>query len=99
MFSFSYFQSLQITEPLTIKSVKERVKKCSCVILELVNKVMVGDLQRGFPGARVDVGGRSPVVVHKVGNTVHSEPHLPALRQRLLIQQPESGSNSINGQG
>lgn len=64
---------------------------------ELV-KVMVGDLQRGFPGARVDVGGRSPVVVHKVGNTVHSEPHLPALRQRLLIEQPESGLNYINGQ-
>lgn len=56
---------------------------------------MVEDLQRGFPSARVNVGGRSPVVVHKVGNTVHSEPHLPALRQRLLIQQPESGLNYI----
>lgn len=69
---------------------------CNIVkFVELVNKVMVGDLQRGFPSARVNVGGRSPVVVHKVGNTVHSEPHLPALRQRLLIQQPKSGLNYI----
>lgn len=66
-----------------------------CDIVKFVNKMMVGDLQRGFPSARVNVGGRSPVVVHKVGNTVHSEPHLPALRQRFLIQQPESGLNYI----
>lgn len=46
------------------------------------------DLQRGLPGAGVDVGGGPPVVVHKVGDAVHGEPHLPALRQRLVIQQP-----------
>lgn len=95
MSSFNYFQSLQITALLTIKSSQE-MPLCNIVkFVELVNKVMVGDLQRGFPSARVNVGGRSPVVVHKVGNTVHSEPHLPALRQRLLIQQPESGLNYI----
>lgn len=46
------------------------------------------NLQWGFPCARVDVGCGSPVVVDKVGNTIHSEPHLPALWQGLIIQQP-----------
>lgn len=49
---------------------------------------MGGDLQRGLPGAGVDVGGGPPVVVHKVWDAVHGEPHLPALRQRFLIKQP-----------
>lgn len=47
------------------------------------------DVQWGLPSARVDVGGRSPVVVHKVRNTVHGEPHLPALWEWLVIQQTE----------
>lgn len=47
------------------------------------------NLQWGFPCARVDVGCGSPVVIYKVGNPIHSEPHLPALWQRLVIQQPK----------
>lgn len=57
--------------------------------VEVVNKI-VGDIQRGFSSARVDVGGRSPVVIYKVGNTIYSEPHLPALWKRLLIQQSKN---------
>lgn len=46
-------------------------------------------LQRGFPCARVNVSGGPSVVVHEVRNTIHSEPHLPALWQRLVIQEPK----------
>lgn len=45
------------------------------------------DLQWWFASARVDVSGGSPVVVHKVRNTINSEPHLPAFWKGLLIEQ------------
>lgn len=63
---------------------------CCCSGAGTEQKADGGDLQRGFPSAGVNVGGSPPVVVHEVGNSVHGEPHLPALRQRLLIQQPGS---------
>lgn len=43
--------------------------------------------QRGFSSARVDVGRGSAVVVYKVGDAVHGEPHLPSLGEGLVIQQ------------
>lgn len=57
---------------------------------------MAEDLQWGLSSARVDVRGRSPVVVHEVGNTVYSEPHLPALRERLVIQQTEKTRSTFS---
>lgn len=45
--------------------------------------------QRGFSRARVDVGCGSAVVVNKVRDAVHSEPHLPSLGEGLVVQQAE----------
>ncbi len=58
--------------------------------LEEKVKNMLEDLQGGFSSARVDVGGRSPVVIYKVRDAIYSEPHLPALWKWLLIQQPKN---------
>lgn len=59
------------------------------IILKTKDK-MVEDVQWGFSSARVDVGGRSPVVIYEVRDTIYSEPHLPALWKWLLIQQPKA---------
>lgn len=50
---------------------------------------MKTNLQGRFPCPRVDVGRRFPVVVYKVGDVVHSEPHLPPFRQGFVVQKTE----------
>lgn len=59
-----------------------------CQTLEETFTIMV-DLQWGFSSARVNVRGRSPVVIYKVWNTIDSEPHFPPFWKWLFIQQPK----------